>query len=856
MEKPRGQATTAGQPGRRQASLRESVRLVVSGVVGPDGRAGAPRHSEAAKERLAAAAFERLASGAGPAATRRHGEAATCDSIAAHLLQQSNSDASRTAAAGHARFQGLCDRLRASPGLGASSRSAALRLVFLLREGGTAAKAPITPGRPTLLGEAVEPLKPSAEKKASAAGVSLVSHLGWSTTAASGLKPTSISEAQLLRDVLHALQGVSSSCFKFSRSAGRFEIDPSVILSRPARTLTQQILELADSHARLCASVNSTLEAETGHSLVHQSLCEALREQLRDYYKVLALLMARADTAGRLEVEDKAAADQKADLSLRRLWAWLQDPMERMHLLIGLCDTCRSLRGGAVASAINGFAHVGDSATQNVAKAILRHSAGPLLSMIRTWMTEGELRDPYGEFFVCADGGVPMADLWNRMYSLEIEMVPSFFPMELARKILLTGKSVNFIRLCMPGQDWLPVGSSEIALPGDSRGSDDILGILGTDAASSGSGADALLMGLSARVEQAAHRANQHLVSLMRKQYKLDEHCHALRMFLLLGQGDFVESLIDYAEEDLSKDAGELFRHHLTGIVDMAIRQSNAQFAPPDTIARLGVKLLKPSAGERGWDVVLLEYVIDSPLHVVFTPVAMQQYDRAFVFLWKLRRVSHALASCWRRHMSLHRHLVSCGRHVSQRDPGLALEMRQTLHKCTMLRNEIHFFIQNVQSYVMSEVLEAAWAKLQGGWRNCADLDQVISEHQRYLACIEDGAFLAPKAEQILTSLTALFGLSLEFTKLHDQVCSTSFEAIEVLGGEPDGPLPFARSLAECRAQIDQVGSRFHGYIQSLLKTLEGQTSLRHLSADLRFLLCRLDFNGYYEQRRSASLSG
>merc|ERR1711937_1049162 len=99
--------------------------------------------------------------------------------------------------------------------------------------------------------------------------------------------------------------------------------------------------------------------------------------------------------------------------------------------------------------------------------AMLRSVVAPLFSMIRVWMTEGELRDPFGEFFVCADSGKPLEELWQCSYFLEAEMVPCFVNLELARKILLTGKSVNFIRLCCPGQLWLPeaVSRSSLALP-------------------------------------------------------------------------------------------------------------------------------------------------------------------------------------------------------------------------------------------------------------------------------------------------------------------------------------------------------------------------------------------------------
>ncbi|CAJ1338902.1 unnamed protein product, partial [Effrenium voratum] len=410
-------------------------------------------------------------------------------------------------------------------------------------------------------------------------------------------------EAKLVRDLLFALQGVTSATSK----GESFEID--TVLSRPAWLLCQRVLEIARLHLRLSAAAKDT------GGLLHQALCEALRGQLQDYYEVLALLSAEG-------------------LSLRSLWARLQAPKSRLLFLSQLCEGARGLFGGALASLVYAFSHSGDTAVRDSAHRILRSVVKPLLAMIRVWMTEGELQDPFGEFFVVADASVPLEDLWNRMYSLELEMVPSFMTLELARKILLTGKSVNFIRLCCPGLTWIP--SSGMAR-WEFGGSDE---------------------DLAGPVERAALETNERLVKLLMDHYCLGEHALALRRFLLLGQGDFIESLMDAAQEELNADAKKVHRHQLMAVLDMALRQSNAQFCAADVLARLGVKLLSPSAGERGWDIFLLDYSINSPLHVVFTPAAMQKYDRAFAFLWKLRRVSHALAASWNQQMALQRHLA------------------------------------------------------------------------------------------------------------------------------------------------------------------------------------------------------
>ena len=43
----------------------------------------------------------------------------------------------------------------------------------------------------------------------------------------------------------------------------------------------------------------------------------------------------------------------------------------------------------------------------------------------------------------------------------------------------------------------------------------------------------------------AADSINRHVVSTLLKKYALVKHCDALRRYLLLGQGDFVQSLMD-----------------------------------------------------------------------------------------------------------------------------------------------------------------------------------------------------------------------------------------------------------------------------------------------------------------------
>eukprot|EP00913_Durusdinium_trenchii_P003217 g2975.t1 len=360
-----------------------------------------------------------------------------------------------------------------------------------------------------------------------------------------------------------------------------------------------------------------------------------------------------------------------------------------LHFLSQLCEGSRGVFGGALSSMVFASGFSGDIVAQDLAKEILRSV------------------DPYGEFFVIADASVPLEDLWNRAYSLELEMVPSFISLELARKILLTGKSVNFIRLCCERVTILSATmhiESDLTIVDATEASvmihkliDSATAMEVVDICAGYSIMSAGYPWIGCQVRCHVEINPRYAAWLKTKQVPVieGEHALALRRFLLLGQGDFVQSLMDALQEELDIDANKIHKHQLMGILEMALRQSNAQFCSVDVLGRLGIKLRSPERGERGWDVFLLDYSIDSPLHVVFTPNIMQKYDRAFSFL----RVSHALAASWNQHMALQRHL--CRDQRDSLDRLSLLETRQTLHRCTLLRHEMHHFVQNVQSYVL-----------------------------------------------------------------------------------------------------------------------------------------------------------
>jgi len=67
----------------------------------------------------------------------------------------------------------------------------------------------------------------------------------------------------------------------------------------------------------------------------------------------------------------------------------------------------------------------------------------------------------------------------------------------------------------------------------------------------------------------------------------------------------------------LIKPATQLYLHNLSGILESAIRATNAQFENEDILNRLDVRFLELSPGDTGWDVFTLDYHVDGPIGTV-----------------------------------------------------------------------------------------------------------------------------------------------------------------------------------------------------------------------------------------------
>lgn len=484
----------------------------------------------------------------------------------------------------------------------------------------------------------------------------------------------------------------------------------------------------------LYKSLSEFVESSSG-DLIGQSLRAAIGIELRSYLGLVATLEGQIRRAlSQLDEADPRKGLGKAGVTLRRCVLWTREATMGLRLMSLIVEGSKTRKGGQLISLIHSFSSLhGDPFVGAFAERLLSHVTRPFYDMLRLWIYDGELSDPYFEFFVSEHqlGGddedikTGATSVWEDKYKLDEDMIPSIMTAELAKKVFLIGKSLNFIRHVCNDAPWVETysrTSSRELRYGDTSE-------------------------LLASVDLAYKTTMAHLIQLMLHKFALQDHLSALKKYLLLSQGDFIALLMESLAPALDRPANSQYRHTLTAQLEHAIRNSNAQYDSAAVLRRLDARMLELSHGEIGWDVFTLEYRVDSPLDVIVTPYGSKQYLKVFNFLWRIKRVEFALGATYRRCMTGARGVLGAVDDLFGKDWKSA--------RCAI--SEMIHFVNQLQYYILFEVIESSWEALQAAiTKPDATLDDLIQAHATYLRSITRKGLLGS-------------GGSLEFTsQLHE----------------------------------------------------------------------------------------
>lgn len=321
-------------------------------------------------------------------------------------------------------------------------------------------------------------------------------------------------------------------------------------------------------------------------------------------------------------------------LTLLKLLAYLSEPQRRLRLISEILQECKNLKGGQLASALHKQLFNGNSIFRGLVESFLKATCRPLQTMLGYWLIDGEIKDPHKEFFVEEINEVSSDRLWHHKYRVVASRLPSYISKMLAHKILVSGKSINFLReVC---EDKTPIkGREELRSAFDNN--IDGLFKFGNDSK------------LHELIDQVYLNTSQKVLEIAMGQYRLMEHLHSMRKYLLLGQGDFIGLLMENLKDELDRPAKDLYQHALFSIVASSIR-ATLQIDESEVLKHLDVKLVHAIDGDKGWDIFTLQYTVHGPLATILEP-NMGKYQELFKPLWKAKHVEFVLNNIWKEQM-------------------------------------------------------------------------------------------------------------------------------------------------------------------------------------------------------------
>ncbi|CAH1113834.1 unnamed protein product [Psylliodes chrysocephalus] len=660
-------------------------------------------------------------------------------------------------------------------------------------------------------------------------GISTITSCWSRTDIPSSSKATSLSavnEQDLLLDVIYSFQGIEGKFLRKEPGGLGFTLDPKAgkYLTPFQKGILERLTGMSFLHNQLKRYCE---ENEKQRGMICQALIATLSDELSEYYKTVALLQASMN---------RQSTANFSDMTLKRALYVISDHYTRFEWLAYISEQCSDKKGGALITAIHGFLQHGSKCAREVSETVLKSVCKPLYVMLSRWLLDGELNDPCNEFFIEAKTILSAERLWHDKYNVRKSMVPSFITMSQANKILATGKSINFLRqICKDG--------------GELPGRVSLQKLFKTSTAESLFAPEQSIE-FHTTLENVYKETSIRVLDLLKNKYKLYEHLQSLRRYLLLGQGDFIRHLLELLAPELNKPAENIYGHTLSAILESAIRVTNAQYEDEDTLKRLNVSFMSHSAGDSGWDVFSLVYIVDGPIGTIFQHT-MPTYQSLFGALWKAKRTEYTLANMRRQQICM-----------AKSFRGIR-EIRPVMHLIHILTSKMIHFLHQTQYYFLFEVLECSWAEMQHQVNKAESLDDIIAAHTGFLSSIQRGVLLdeSSRVSQLFSHLISIYNFVMNLESHQEalyQACADEHEAYTAYQKKLNACDTFGTNLDEENANILRRAT-FHQFLSTTrvkVKTSAQTYDIivlnfldllsKSVNMNLRLLSVRLSFNNFY----------
>ncbi|XP_059954348.1 gamma-tubulin complex component 2 isoform X2 [Mesoplodon densirostris] len=709
-----------------------------------------------------------------------------------------------------------------------------------------------------------------------------------------GTLPLAAQEAAVVEDLLYVLVGVDGRYITAQPLTGRqsrtFLVDPSLDLS--IRELVSRVLPAASSYSTVTRFVEEKSSFEYGQ--VNHALAAAMRTLVKEYLILVTQL---------------EQLQRQGLLSLQKLWFHIQPAMRTVDILASLATSVDKGEcvGGSTLSLLHdrSFSYTGDSQAQELCLYLTTAASVPYFEILEKWIYRGIIDDPYSEFMV-EERELRKEKIqedyndryWEQRYTVVQRQIPSFLQ-KMAGKVLSTEDVVKDADE-QPDEEVRGAGVAGFraqeslspwswGVPGATLLAGKYLNVVrecGHDVTCPV--AKEVIYTLKERayveqIEKAFNYASKVLLDFLMEEKELVARLRSIKRYFLMDQGDFFVHFMDLTEEELKKPVDDITPTRLEALLELALRMSTANtdpfkddlkidLMPHDLITQLLRVLAIETKQEKamvhadpteltlsGLEAFSFDYVVKWPLSLIINRKALTRYQMLFRHMFYCKHVERQLCNVWISNKTAKQY---------------SLHSAKWFAGAFTLRQRMLNFVQNIQYYMMFEVLEPTWHVLEKSLRSACNIDDVLGHHTSFLDnCLKDCMLTNPELLRVfskLMSVCVMFTNCMQrFTqsmKLDSELGHLTLEHGTMRGPPTEAERAEERARKErarkCLAEhVDapQLASSFEATISKFDKNFSAHLldllarlsiySTSDCEHGMASVISRLDFNGFYTER-------
>ena len=641
-----------------------------------------------------------------------------------------------------------------------------------------------------------------------------------------------ITEKDIINDLIYIFEGINSKYISYDERKDAFILNKLMPWSEEIYNIVNSLSELGWLYKKIKTYLDLFKKGKETKSQFIQSFIYAVQKELDEYFKFISFCKKMNNSNKRGN-----------KLNLKKLFLWTLEPKEKLKWIATSCETTFNLKGAAIFSQIYSLNnYLGQN---SYLKNILNEVSKPFLTFVTNWIKYGELEDPYKEFFVEIIDGISDDDIWNLKYQLIAKNVPNFMKREKIIKIFEVGKCIHFMRnYCNEKFNLSNLKDNLNNLINDNNKNlsntkenkieldslnncYEFINYLFDNSETETVLDKSLLNLVNENIDLIHKLINEEIVKLIFNKFKFNSNLESINKYLLLGQGDMMQTLIESLFEELDKPANTILKHNLESCLENAIKASNSDIKDPENIKKLNVILLNASQGDIGWDIFCLEYNVQLPLKVIFSSKLLKDYLKIFLFFWKIKRIKYGQIN----------HLWKKIKNINYNSNKNNTSIKKLIRTSIIFNQEIVHFITNLHNYFSLEVLETQFKKLKLDLSEVKDLDELIKKHKIFVENIKKQCLLDDDNKIIIIKISEIFDIILKFKKVFDVLYSFTYE----FNYENNYNFTRIKNIEEYVKQIDNLYSEYKNKIIEFIQILEllGNNNIKYLAM-------KLDYNYYY----------